>query len=325
MNKIESIQLLRTFAAISVILTHISFVKSGSYGVDIFFIISGFLMMYSTEKGLEKYWRKKVFRIVPFYWFMTIVTAIAVAIMPNLFNSYEVSGIYLLKSLCFMPYEHNGIHQPILGLGYTLNYEMLFYLIFFVSAQIAKKINYKIRGWVCTFIILCMVVVGRCNLPMPFSFWCNTLILEFVVGIVLYYLFDYFCINQKIITINRFHENFFGLLIIISIVFLWNTNIFAEGIIRIICWGGMSALLFVAVYIYFYKKEIPSLFLLIGNVSYYIYLSHPYCVRLTEKIVFRFIGKNVVGYVFVVVISVSSSLVCGYCLKKAFEKIIKSN
>ncbi|MBD5519262.1 MAG: acyltransferase, partial [Lachnospiraceae bacterium] len=68
MKRIESIQALRAFATLSVVLTHMSFIKSGSFGVDIFFIISGFLMMYSTEKGIEGYWKKKIKRIVPFYW-----------------------------------------------------------------------------------------------------------------------------------------------------------------------------------------------------------------------------------------------------------------
>ena len=47
MKKIESIQALRAFAAVSVVLSHISFMKSGAYGVDIFFVISGYLMMYA--------------------------------------------------------------------------------------------------------------------------------------------------------------------------------------------------------------------------------------------------------------------------------------
>lgn len=54
MKKIESIQVLRAFAAVSVVLTHMSFIKSGGFGVEIFFVISGFLMMYSTEKGLGR-------------------------------------------------------------------------------------------------------------------------------------------------------------------------------------------------------------------------------------------------------------------------------
>ncbi len=138
-RKIESIQSLRAFAALSVVLTHMSIINSGGFGVDIFFIISGFLMMYSTEKGTAGYWKKKIIRIVPFYWIMTIFTVLAVKIMPNLFNSYEVSWIYLIKSLLFIPYEHNGIYQPVLGLGYTLNYEMLFYVFFFISIKMTPK------------------------------------------------------------------------------------------------------------------------------------------------------------------------------------------
>lgn len=141
MRKIQSIQALRVFAMFSVVLCHMSFIRSGAFGVEIFFVISGFLMMYSTENGLHKYWTKKIIRIVPFYWIMTVFTAIAVYAMPGLFNSYEVSWSYLLKSLFFIPYVHSGIYQPVLGLGYTLNYEMFFYVLFYLSAKIAEKVG----------------------------------------------------------------------------------------------------------------------------------------------------------------------------------------
>ena len=151
--------------------------------MEVFFVISGFLMMYSTENGLHKYWKKKLVRIIPFYWIMTIFTATVVYLFPDLFNSYEVSWSYLLKSLLFIPYEHNVIYQPVLGLGYTLNYEMLFYVLFYLPARVSEKIGRKgARGMICSTGIILLVVLNILNPPLPFYFWCNTLMLEFVFG-----------------------------------------------------------------------------------------------------------------------------------------------
>ncbi|MCM1235870.1 MAG: acyltransferase [Ruminococcus flavefaciens] len=319
MKKIESLQALRAFAALSVVLTHMSFIESGSFGVDIFFIISGFLMMYSTEKGTgEGYWKKKIRRIVPFYWIMTIITAMAVKVMPDLFNSYEVSLMYLIKSLFFIPYEHSGIYQPVLGLGYTLNYEMLFYVLFYISAKIAEKTKLMGRGVICSVIILGLTGLRNMELPMPFAFWCNAVMLDFVLGIFLYYLFRLIDLEKWLQTESRMRSYLCGVSLLFAAVFLWVIPVPASET-RIFVWGLPSMFLFVVVYIFYYGKNVPSVILLIGNISYYIYLTHPYCVRLTEKVVGKICSSGVSSHVLMAFTGVSASVMCGYVTYRAYS------
>lgn len=322
MKKVESIQALRAFAALSVVLTHMSFIKSGSFGVDIFFIISGFLMMYSTEKGTEGYWKKKIKRIVPFYWIMTVITAMAVKVMPDLFNSYEVSWMYLIKSLLFIPYEHSGIYQPILGLGYTLNYEVLFYVLFYISAKTAEKSKLMSRGVICSIIIFLLVGLKMMELPMPLYFWCNDLMLNFVFGILIYYLFGLLDLEKRLQTESRMRNYLCGVSLLLDVVFLWVIPVPTTET-RLFIWSLPSALLFVAVYIFYYGKNVPSVVLLIGNVSYYIYLTHPYCVRLTEKVVGKICGNGIVSYVLMALVGVSMSTVCGFYICRGYSMIVK--
>lgn len=313
MKKIQSIQALRVFAMFSVVLCHMSFIRSGAFGVEIFFVISGFLMMYSTENGLHKYWGKKIARIVPFYWIMTIFTAVTVYVMPDLFNSYEVSWNYLLKSLFFIPYEHSGIAQPVLGLGYTLNYEMLFYVLFYFSSKIAEKIGKgRVRGIICSVWILLLVVLEPLKLPMPFYFWCNTLMLEFALGIVLYYLFHITKTEMRLHEVSRVRDVVSGIFAAGIMVWLWVIVPTSQGAERFIAWGIPAAILFAAVYIWGYEKEMPGFVLHLASISYYIYLIHPYCVRLTERVIGQAVGESIVGHVLMVLWGVVGSVLCGY-------------
>ena len=73
-KRFDSIQAMRGLAAFSVILQHIAFIENGAFGVDIFFCISGFIMMYVTETRTDYFMAKRLVRIVPLYYFITLVT-----------------------------------------------------------------------------------------------------------------------------------------------------------------------------------------------------------------------------------------------------------
>lgn len=333
MRKIESIQALRAVAAICVVLSHMSFINGGAFGVDIFFVISGFLMMHSTENGLNGYWKRKISRLIPFYWIMTIFTALAIKIAPELFNSYEASWMYMLKSLLFIPYEHSGIRHPILGLGYTLNFEMLFYLLFYASAKIAQRSNvYGGRGIICSVAIFLLVGFGGVNPPMPFAFWCSTRIVDFVLGIMLYYLFMQIKLDSWLETDGKLRNYICGVLAICFMAWLWYPHLIEENTMWLM-WGVPSALLFVVVYIFCYGKSVPTILLLIGNSSYYIYLIHMYCVRLIERVSIPILGNEVLSRCAIAFAGVFLSVLCGHyacyfwfvtekCLVKKFNNQI---
>ena len=58
----DSIQALRGLAALFVVFQHIRFLNFGAFGVDIFFCISGFMIMFTTEKSTKYFFRKRLIR-----------------------------------------------------------------------------------------------------------------------------------------------------------------------------------------------------------------------------------------------------------------------
>ena len=78
-------------------------------GVDIFFVISGFIMsVTSRDSRPGEFAARRLIRIVPLYWLLTITLAAAVLIRPQFFRTTVMSGTYLIKSLLFIPYANPG-------------------------------------------------------------------------------------------------------------------------------------------------------------------------------------------------------------------------
>ncbi len=193
-----SVQRLRAIAAGAVLCTH-SFTQLrgaeeyfnpdiGAFGVDIFFAISGFIMVYITaqrEMSPVGFLRDRIIRIVPTYWFWTLVTAALAILLPMVFRTTEFDLQHLLLSLGFIVHENPtipGSTSPLLRLGWTLNYEMYFYAIF----AIAMAVNYSQRVWIT--IAALALIVGTGTLVQPDSpvaqFYTRSIMLEFALGML---------------------------------------------------------------------------------------------------------------------------------------------
>ena len=127
----DSIQALRGLAALFVVFQHVRFLNFGAFGVDIFFCISGFMIMFTTEKSTKYFFRKRLVRILPLYYLMTLGTYLSLLLFPSMFQQTRHDFSYLVKSLLFIPFDiGSGAIQPLVRIGWTINCEMLFYLLF---------------------------------------------------------------------------------------------------------------------------------------------------------------------------------------------------
>lgn len=157
MKKLYHIQALRGMAASLVVVAHAlqpvvdngvlsDFDKVrwhiGGIGVSVFFVISGFIMvatsynMFGSGANSFAFYTRRLVRIVPIYWIATLI-AVAAAVTHGSFLSVE----HLLYSLLFIPDASTpgGSLQPVLGPGWTLNYEMFFYGLFAVALLFPRK------------------------------------------------------------------------------------------------------------------------------------------------------------------------------------------
>jgi exopolysaccharide production protein ExoZ len=202
-----SIQALRGMAAISVAWFHLSrdFVfKFGSpdfpligfaqAGVDVFFVISGFVMVYSSERLFGQpnapieFFARRLARIVPLYW---ATTAILVWLVMPYASTKAVLGSFFFTPR--VPPE-----APLIGVGWTLVYEMFFYAVFAV-ALLAKRrvavvavVSLSLVSFTILGPALDATPVGTAAYPPPvhsFAYYADPIVLEFVYGMVIALIF----------------------------------------------------------------------------------------------------------------------------------------
>ena len=147
---LANVQVLRAVAAILVVLFHSQAIGSnygfrahylalfenwGWNGVDLFFVISGFIMVYIQRQRRDTPWRfavNRLFRIGPLYWTLTLVMTALFLLQPKLFNTNGIGWPWVVSSLAFLS-QATQHGMPVLFDGWTLEFEMLFYLIFALS------------------------------------------------------------------------------------------------------------------------------------------------------------------------------------------------
>lgn len=144
-EKFNSVQILRGLAALLVVIGHTLqhpmaeppriLGVFGAFGVSIFFVISGFIISYINPRGFTPagfMWRR-IIRVVPLYWICTVFLALCAVYLPSLFKSTSFTPDYLFNSLAFLPALVPGTvddWRPLLKPGWSLNYEIFFYIIF---------------------------------------------------------------------------------------------------------------------------------------------------------------------------------------------------
>ena len=108
-------------------------------GVDIFFVISGFIMIYTTAElfgqpgAMRTFLMRRIIRIVPLYWLMTAGLILTFLLAPKLLNVPIEGWRSIVTSFFFIPdLRGNGEVRPIMALGWSLNYEMFFYAVYAV-------------------------------------------------------------------------------------------------------------------------------------------------------------------------------------------------
>lgn len=187
-----SIQYLRGLAAILVVVFHASnnAYQFGMAGVDIFFVISGFIMWTTTVGtaiGPADFMRRRLVRIVPLYWAMTLFTAFVSLSPPGVGLSVGVD--HLVRSLLFLPANvtqpgNPFLPSPVLGVGWTLNLEMYFYVIFAIGLLLPPRARIALIATVISTPVLLGVFLAD-RLPLELRFYTRPELLEFVAGVAL--------------------------------------------------------------------------------------------------------------------------------------------
>ncbi|WP_426123163.1 acyltransferase family protein [Pararhizobium sp. PWRC1-1] len=283
---VDSIQYLRAIAAWLVVFHHLSASLSsqlgwangfaiGAIGVDIFFVISGYIMAMIAARTAHfsplEFMLRRLARIAPLYWLMTFVFCLLCLLYPSVVNNPGMSWTRLLFSLFFLPDFVNGTTLPTLIIGWTLNYEFFFYGVVALSIWLSGDRTLLVAALIlCTCAALGALIDG----DKIFEFYTQPIILEFVLGILIW---NYGAsIHRK-----RWFKPLWllGLPLIFAAVAL--SGIYSNEI-RFMLWGVPSAL-FVLGAIPLFSMRLPWLARL-GDWSFSTYLLHIYVIQLFVKV-----------------------------------------
>jgi peptidoglycan/LPS O-acetylase OafA/YrhL len=269
-TKLDQIQVLRAFAALSVVVGHIPMMPPGGFGVDMFFIISGFIMPFVTQRDARHFVLKRLFRVVPLYWLGTIGIFCLALAAPSLLRTATADPEYLLKSLFFIPFRNGGEVRPLLVLGWTLNYEMFFYALF----GLAMALSHRYRTVLCAGFLFAIVACGRLFAPsdVVLGFYANPIILEFIYGMAAFELWRRFGTRIAPGKPGAYVCIALGLAIYLSL------NILHTTLPRIVEWGLPCLATFLIVLFCAGRVALPKALVMLGDASYSLYLFHPYVI-----------------------------------------------
>lgn len=301
-SKLDGIQVLRGFSASIIVFGHMAFEFTDWFGgpdqnvwfreisqagVDIFFVVSGFVMVlvsqgrFGDRSYVLEFLSRRAIRIVPVYWFFLTAMVALFVVAPTVAPQVYFSAPYAALSYLFVPiYTQVGYH-PVLGVGWTLNYEVFFYLVFGLLVVLSKW-----RAVAALWIVLIGFCLARLAfIPMPptptetfyvspIGFWGDPIVLEFASGALLGALYsDGFRLARR-----------WGWFLSVAAIGLFAVAfpLHDHGVHRAFTYGIPAALTVCMLTIVTSDKltafQWPQWSVRLGDISYSLYLSHIFVV-----------------------------------------------
>ena len=326
--KLNNLQLLRGISALLVCFFHFSDIlnvqgnsygttlfANGGIGVPIFFVISGFIMVYTTRKtgnkspneNVKKFLIKRIIRIVPLYFLLTL----AWIIIGGNFAHYFSPEIFprTWHSFLFLPYS---AAPPVLFQGWSLNYEMFFYFIFALSFFLKDKRYLFVLGF---FIVA--ILLGRffefknAFISMIFAF----VNVHFVLGIILGLSIEHIKISQKTALAVFFISNF------VFWISFFNFIVLPDFLLALVVGFYVSGFLFLD---RFTRIKTNPFFVMLGDISYSIYLVHPFVQVVLKRFQSENLFSNIILFLIEIALVILISKILYEVVEKRFTEFLKN-
>ncbi len=311
-KNLHLIQLLRGIASILVVLLHITinyqentgqdflfgFFKFGGSGVDVFFVLSGFIITHANLRYVEqsstvvKFLKRRFIRIFPIYWIVITGLLVLQLVLPSFYNTaFDTGFSNILQTYLLLP----G-HIMLNGVSWSLTNELFFYLLFMLALLIPNK---KITFYLMVVYFILLIVFALSNqqgiagnaYAEIFLFPMN---IEFFLGVFI------------VLLVNRIPRNWVypiligGILLFIVSALLNNSDLTVvssssnQALNRVLLFGFPSFLVILALVKMELSKTVkmPDLFLQLGDASYSIYLIHLPIVAAFFKVLAKFNINN---------------------------------
>jgi len=299
-----SLQVLRALAALAVTLDHIvgyEFTRQyglpdalprfdiGNAGVDLFFVISGFVMVYASERFYRQprapleFFLRRLARIVPLYWITTSIILIYLLIQYRDLARANFSLESVVASYLFIPWlQIDGYMAPVHGVGWTLNYEMFFYSCFCFALLFSRRTGVVLLS----VALLALVSLNQLwPMPLPLGYWAAPIILEFVFGML---------IALGLRAGLRVPSPLAACIVVLGVLALAASDRWGMGgLSRIVVWGVPCAGIVGALALADSTAKPGPMWRtlsLLGDASYSLYLLHPLAITLPRRLFPHFVN-----------------------------------
>lgn len=288
-TRIGSVQALRAFAALSVAILHVLHDASPldptgliqrwhdalpwESGVDLFFLISGFVMVYASADLFGRrgspatFMARRVIRIVPLYWAATTLFIVVALASPGSVSQADLSLSHVVMSYSFLPsVRPDGSIQPIYSLGWTLNYEMFFYLVFAACIALPRR-----RALAAVALFLGSAVALHPLVPPQATvlvFWTDARLLEFLLGMAVA------VVAAKGVAFPSPIRAALALIALTLLIAMHRSGVGGDPMTT-----GAPLSLLLAAAVLGRPVRVPGALLLLGDASYSLYLVHPFAMR----------------------------------------------
>jgi peptidoglycan/LPS O-acetylase OafA/YrhL len=289
MHKLTSIQFLRAYASVYVLVTHVfqhlgismpgGYFLAGAYGVDLFFIISGFLIYLTTREhdSWKSFGIKRFFRIYPLYWFSFLIFSAFYILQQD----FILNSIQIIQNIIMIPWDDELTTRSLLvNVAWSTVYEVYFYVVF--TVLLILKLNKKT---IIPLLLLIFAVAKAITVLNLFGLNENgivkfitsvagrTHIIPFIIGILIAMMYQ----NKNIIQdIKKYQKLGRILFVVLNIMYLvitisqyaqYKSYLFSTIIFTL--WLYVDYLFKIN-----YETKTSKLMSLIGDISYSIYLLH---------------------------------------------------
>ncbi|MEG4012277.1 MULTISPECIES: acyltransferase family protein [unclassified Microcoleus] len=310
-KKLKLLQVYRGIAAVLVVMFHLNEISTGILnqvtffnlfqggwsGVDYFFVLSGFIMVYVHRSALGKkdqlksFLVKRAVRIYPIYWIITLTVLCFFIVIPGFAKNQDLGLGHVIGSLLLIPQNE----QPILVVGWTLIYELYFYFLFSIAIWLKPKHSVPILStWLFVTILHFLKIVTFPNSFVWLALVFGGMNLEFVLGCMAGYIVIKY--NNKI---GKYRWILFGIANLGYVILVMSASWGNIEFRRVPTFGVLALMLIIAATSIDLKDspKIPDLLIFLGDASYSIFLTHsPLMLAMTKILQKANLGKYFDGF-----------------------------
>ena len=335
-SQLNSVQLARGFAALAVVAFHAEtiqekyfqvkvlpqFFDGGISGVDLFFVISGFVMVLTTRgrhgkpKEVGKFLWNRFFRIYPTYWAYFFALVPVALLFPSFINASQGGRVDFVSSFFLLPTDI----LPILLVAWTLTLELWFYVVFAIILFLPER-------WIIAALSVWFVALVAINWAGPISanpyleLPTNAMAIEFVFGGAVALLFRH---------LNRVVAAIAGVAGIVVVIALGNpvpADLYAgPGLERPFTLGVGYALILLSITAVEHRSGgvgVFKRFTIFGDMSYSVYLCHILVLSALGRVwasISGSFGTNLFAVIVWWVFTIALVLAVGYLSYRLIER-----